>query len=124
MNWLLGTSLVHQGSYRVGSTNGEEYSVPQVGRPDAPLLMIRADGIPLDGQNAQLCDEVFWAATEDIHILPHHCVDLGVAGASAAVLLQNLYSRVSNHLETLETRFKKETFQENISLTDKHICMK
>jgi len=111
MNWLLGASLVHQGSYRVGSTNGEEYSVPQVGRPDAPLPMIRADGIPLDGHNAQQCDEVFWAATEDIHILPHHCVDLGVAGASAAVSLQNLYSRVSNHLETLEKDLKKKNFK-------------
>lgn len=85
MNWSPEASLVHQGSYRVDSTNDEEYSVPQVGRQDAPRLMIRADDIPLDGQNAQRCDEVFWAATEDIQILPHHCVDLGVAGASAAV---------------------------------------
>lgn len=114
MNWLLGASLVPQGSYRVGSTNGEEYSVPRVGRQDAPPLTIRADGIPLGEQNAQQCGEVFWAVTEDIHILPHHCVDLGVAGASAAVLLQNLYSHVSNHLEILETRFKKETFQKII----------
>lgn len=85
MNWSLGASLVHQGSYRVGSTNDEEYSFPQVGRQDAPQLKIRADGIPLGGQNAQRCDEVFWEATEDIQILPHRCVDLGVAGASAAV---------------------------------------
>lgn len=85
MNWSLGASLVHQGSYQVGSTNDEEYSFPQVGRQDAPRLKIRADGIPLGGQNAQRCDEVFWEATEDIQILPHRCVDLGVAGASAAV---------------------------------------
>lgn len=85
MNWSLEASLVHQGSYQVGSTNDEEYCVPQVGRQGAPQLTIRAGGIPLGGQNAQQCDEESWAITEDIQILPHHCVDLGVAGASAAV---------------------------------------
>ena len=85
MNCSLEASLVHQGSYQVGSTNDEEYYVPQVGRQGAPQLMIRAGGIPLGGHNAQQCDEVSWAATEDIQILPHHCVDLRVAGASAAV---------------------------------------
>lgn len=81
MNWSLGASLVHQGSYRVGSTNDEEYSVPQGGRQGVPRLVTTADGIPLGGQNAQRCDEVFWEATEDTQILPHRCVDSGVAGA-------------------------------------------
>lgn len=85
MSWSPEASPVHQGSYQVGSTNDEEHYVPQVGRQGAPQLMIRAGGIPLGGQNAQQCDEVFWGVTEDIQILPRHCVDLGVAGASTAV---------------------------------------
>ena len=85
MNWSLEASPGHQGSYLVGLTNDEEQSSLLAERQDALQPMIKADDIPLDAQNVQQYGEVSWAVNEDIHIVPHHFVDLGVVDASATV---------------------------------------